>query len=208
MNYATMQDWHDALVKITAEKLPDYNVKLPERSTDRIEIYLPEQSESDWPFMRVELTAAGKIKRDRIRVLQHFQQHRDYETDEQYARNIARVVAEFRAVHDKEVTEQNAHEEWRKAESERAGMLEGLACTEMKKAFVSHNLEYCRATGTHSGGKIEIGFPKIKDETGFAWSRYLALDYKADSEARLSWSIGSGAGAGIPDLAAFAKTIS
>jgi hypothetical protein len=49
--------------------------------------------------------------------------------------NIARVAAEFCAAHDKEVAEQNAREERRKAESERAGMLEGLACAEMKKSL-------------------------------------------------------------------------
>jgi hypothetical protein len=61
-------------------------------------------------------------------------------------------------------------------------------------------LEYCRATGTHSGGKFEIGFPKIKDETGFAWSRYIALDYKADSETHLFGLSEAALARGFPTL--------
>lgn len=112
-----------------------------------------------------------------------------------------------RAVYENEIAEQNARDARQKAEAERATMLEGLARAEAQKAFAAHKLEHCRAAGAHDSGKVEIGFPKIKDETGFSWNRWLELDYKADDNANLSWSIGRGAGAQIPDLTAFAKTI-
>jgi hypothetical protein len=208
MKYETIKDWRDALVRIAVEKLPDCTIKMPDsRDNDRIEIYLPEQVQNDWAFVHVDLSPAGKTKRDRIRVWERWSKHRDYETEDQFSRNIAKLVAQWKAEKATAKIEQEARIAKEKAEQKRARMLEWLAVKEIKKAFVRHRLERCKAEGNHNSGTVYIDFPKIKDPTGYAWGRSLELNYVANDNNLLAWSIGKYYGAIIRDLAAFAKTI-
>ena len=209
MNHKTIIDWRDALEKITIEQLPDYIIKTDKMHDDRIEIYLPEQENEKgaWPFMSVEVTTAGHIKYDRIRIFAHYRPIRDYKTDDQYARNIAKIVASVRAEHDNRIEEQNARVVEEKANRERKEMLEQLAITDAKCAFSNHETVKYRVFGNHKGGKIYIDFPNIKDDEDISWSCRLELEYAADSSNKLTWFIGGDMRVRIPDLAAFARIV-
>lgn len=207
MNHPTTKDWRDALAKIAASSLPDYIVKSPEMYEDTIEVFLPDQEEKRTPFMSVEAEPAGKLKRDRIRICVGYRPRRDYETDEQFARNIAKVVAEVRAEHDKAIAEEQARKAEHKANEERRAVLEKVADMAARLAFSNHKIERFSISGHHKGGKIYMDFPKIKDESGFAWYRELVLEYRANDANELTWTIGKDMRIIIPDLAAFSKTI-
>jgi hypothetical protein len=98
MNYPTTQVWRNALAKIATEKLPGYIVKTPTLFEDTIDIFLPDQDQNLQPFMSIEAEPAGKSKRDHIKLfISGYRSYRDYKTDEQFARNIAKAVADVRA---------------------------------------------------------------------------------------------------------------
>ena len=205
MKYETITAWRDALAKIATEQLPDCEIKTD--SGDRFEIYFPEQEEQRWSIVRVEIEAADRLKRDRIRILKYFRQIRDYATDEQFARNIAKVIAEVRADYAKFKEEKRIKAEQEQEEKERKKMLEKVADTTVRLAFSDHNIESFDTVGHHRGGKVYMDFPKIKDESGFSWCRKLVLEYKANDASELTWTIGEHMRIIIPDLAAFSKTI-
>ncbi len=207
MNYATNKEWRDALAQIATEQLPDCTIKTIDVHDNRVEIYFPEQDEKRWPFVSVEVEPAGKIKKDRIRIFKHYRPIRDYQTNEQFARNIAKVVAEVRADYAKAKEEERIKEEREKAEKERKEILEKVADMAARLAFSNHKVERFNTEGNHKGGKVYMDFPKIKDEDGFAWYRQLILEYRANDANELTWTIGKDMRIQIPDLAAFSKTI-
>ncbi|MDD4556477.1 MAG: hypothetical protein PHE89_04015 [Alphaproteobacteria bacterium] len=207
MKHETMKGWRDALAKIATAQLPNCEIKTDEFHDNRVEIYLPEQDEKRWPMVSVEIEAAGKIKRDRIRIFKNYRPIRDYETDEQYARNIAKVVAEVRSDYAKAKEEERIRAEQEKADKERKETLETIALAAVKAAFSNHKVERFNAEGNHRGGKAYLDFPKIKDADGFAWCRRLELEYKANDANELTWAIGDNMRIIIPDLAAFSETI-
>lgn len=208
MKHETVKDWRDALVKIAAEKLPDYIVKSPEMYEDTIDIFLPKQDQNKREFMSIEVEPAGKLKRDRIRICVGYRPRRDYETDEQFARNIAKVVAEVHAERDKAEAEERAREAQRQADEERRAILEKVADTAARLAFANHDIKKYYTEGNHTGGKIYLTFPDKKTPEGFNWYRELILEYTADADNNITWEIGKGTRVYIPDLATFAKTIS
>lgn len=96
MNYPTTQVWRNALAKIAEQQLPGYIVKTPTLFDDTINIFLPDQDQTQKPFISVEAEPAGKRKRDHIKVfINGYRPYRDYKTDEQFARNIAKAVADI-----------------------------------------------------------------------------------------------------------------
>ena len=205
MQHETIKDWRDALAKISTEQLPDCEIKTDR--DQRIEIYFPEQDHKNCPFMSVEIERAGRLKHDRICICKFGRMIRNYETEEQFARNIAKVVAQVRADYVKAKEEERIKAERQQAEQERKDILEKVADMEARLAFSNHNIESFDTIGHHRGGKVRMDFPDIKDETGFVWHRTLVLEYRANEENELTWAIGKDMRIGIPDLAAFSKTI-
>jgi hypothetical protein len=207
MKYANVKEWRDMLAKIATEKLPDYIVKSSERYENEIEILLSKQDATETSFIKIEIEPVGKLKYDRIRIYVGYRPYRDYKTDEQFERNIAKIVAEVRVERNKAEEEEKAREAERKIKEERRLALEKIADAEARFAFSNNEIEQFTVTGDYRGGKVYINFPKIKDEIGFAWPRCLELEYEANNENKLTWTIGKDMRIIIPDLSAFAKVI-
>ena len=205
MNCETIKDRRDALAKIAAEQLPDCTIKT-DRDNNMIGIHFPEQ-DGEWPILRVEIEAAGRLKRDRIRIF-GCGCRSDYETNEQFARNIAKVVGKVRAKYVKDKEERRIEAERKLAEKERAKMLEKIADTAVRLAFSNHQIERFNIEGDHTGGKVCMYFSTTQRADGFTRCSILVLEYVANDANELTWVIGNKyIGVIIPDLAVFSKAI-
>jgi len=203
MNYETITDWRDALAKIATEQLPDCKIKT-DRDNNRIDIHFPEQ-DREWPILWVEIEAAGRIKRDRIRILGCCCQS-DYETNEQFARNVAKVVNKVRAEYVKDKEERRIKAERKLAEKERTKILENIADTAVRLAFCNHQIERFNVESDHTGGKVRMYFSRTQGDNGFTRYPVLVLEYFANDENELKWAIAD-TQITIPDLSVFSKAI-